>query len=118
MEPSVALDFLGDLRRTHSCGQLRATDEGKTAILMGWVHRRRDHGGVIFVDLRDRDGLTQIVVHEDADLEVHSRAEAVRPEYVIAVEGRVEPRGAVSVNPKMPTGEVEVVATKMWILNE
>ena len=118
MEPSVALDFLGDLRRTHSCGQLRATDEGKTAILMGWVHRRRDHGGVIFVDLRDRDGLTQVVVHEDADPEVHSRAEAVRPEYVIAVEGRVEPRGAASVNPKMPTGEVEVVATKMWILNE
>jgi len=118
MEPSVALDFLGDLRRTHSCGQLRATDEGKNAILMGWVHRRRDHGGVIFVDLRDRDGLTQVVVHEDADPEVHSRAEAVRPEYVIAVEGRVEPRGAASVNPKMPTGEVEVVATKMWILNE
>src|SRR5258707_1370858 len=87
MEPSVSLDFLGDLRRTHTGGALRAADEGQTVVLMGWVHRRRDHGGVIFVDLRDRDGITQIVVHEDAAAEVHARAEQVRPEYVIAVEG-------------------------------
>src|ERR1051326_1657003 len=93
METSVALDFLGGLRRTHTCGELRATDEGQTVVLMGWGHHRRDHGGVIFVDLRDRDGITQVVVHEDADPAVPSRAEHVRPEYVIAVEGKVSPRG-------------------------
>jgi aspartyl-tRNA synthetase len=118
MEPSVALDFLGELRRTHSCGVLRAADEGKTVVLMGWVHRRRDHGGVVFVDLRDRDGITQVVVHEDADPAVHSRAEAVRPEYVIAVEGTVSPRGKSALNPNLATGEIEVVASKIWILNE
>ncbi len=118
METSVALDFLGELRRTHTCGELRASDEGKTVVLMGWVHKRRDHGGVIFVDLRDRYGLTQVTVHADADPAVHSRAEQVRPEYVIAVEGKVTPRGADNVKATMATGEVEIVASKMWILNE
>jgi aspartyl-tRNA synthetase len=118
METTVRLDFLGDLRRTHTCGQLRAADEGKTVLLMGWVHRRRDHGGVIFVDLRDRDGLTQVVFHEDVEPSVHQRAEEVRSEYVIAVEGKVEPRGAGAVNPNLATGEIEVVASKIWILNE
>ena len=118
METSVALDFLGDLRRTHMCGALRASDEGKTVVLMGWVHRRRDHGGVIFVDLRDRDGLTQVVFHEDVDPAVHNRAELVRPEYVIAVEGKVAPRGAAAVNPNLATGEIEIVASRIWILNE
>jgi len=119
METSaVALDFLGELRRTHSCGVLRATDEGETVVLMGWVHRRRDHGGVIFIDLRDRDGITQVVVHEDVDPAVHGRAEHVRPEYVIAVEGKVMPRGPGAVNPNLATGEIEVVASKLWILNE
>jgi aspartyl-tRNA synthetase len=118
METTVRLDFLGDLRRTHTCGQLRAADEGSTVLLMGWVHRRRDHGGVIFVDLRDRDGLTQVVFHEDVKPEVHQRAEEIRPEYVIAVEGRVEPRGAGAQNPKLATGEIEVACSKIWILNE
>src|SRR5262245_39910202 len=118
METSVALDFLGDLRRTHSCGALRAADEGKTVLLMGWVHRRRDHGGVIFVDLRDRDGLTQVVFHEDIGAEAHVRAERIRPEFVIAVSGKVTPRGAGAVNPNLATGAVEVVASKVWILNE
>ncbi|MBZ5578360.1 MAG: aspartate--tRNA ligase [Acidobacteriia bacterium] len=118
METSVALDFLGDLQRTHTCGALRPADEGKTVVLMGWVHRRRDHGGVIFVDLRDRDGVTQTVFHEDVGPAVHKRAEEVRPEYVIAVEGKVAPRGAAAVNPNLATGAVEVVASKVWILNE
>jgi aspartyl-tRNA synthetase len=118
METSVALDFLGDLRRTHSCGELRAPDEGKHVVLMGWVHRRRDHGGVIFVDLRDREGITQVVFHEDVDPGVHSRAEAVRPEYVVAVEGKVAPRGPAAVNPNLATGSIEVVAARIWILNE
>src|SRR5215470_1999978 len=118
METSVALDFLGNLQRTHTCGELRAADEGKHALLMGWVHRRRDHGGVIFVDLRDRDGMTQVVFHLDVDPAVHERAEQVRPEYVIAVEGRVAPRGPGAVNPSLATGEIEVVAAKVWIFNE
>jgi aspartyl-tRNA synthetase len=118
MEPSVALDFLGDLKRTHTCGELRAADAGKTVVLMGWVHRRRDHGGVIFIDLRDRDGITQVCFHEDVEPAVHKRAEEVRPEYVIAVEGKVAPRAEGAINPRMATGEIEIVASRVWILNE
>ena len=118
METSVALDFLGELRRTHSCGQLRAANAGQTVLLMGWVHRRRDHGAVIFIDLRDREGLTQAVFHEEIDPAVHRRAEEVRSEYVIAVEGSVTLRSPGTVNPNMPTGEIEVVASRIWILNE
>jgi aspartyl-tRNA synthetase len=115
---TVQLDFLGDLRRTHTCGELRAADTGKRALLMGWVHRRRDLGGVIFIHLRDRDGVTQIVFHEDAGAELHSKAEALGSEYVIAVEGTVARRVAETVNASLPTGEVELVAEKLWILNE
>ena len=118
MQTSVALDFLGNLRRTHTCGQLRASDEGQNVVLMGWVHRRRDHGGVIFVDLRDREGLTQVVFHEDLEPAVHSRAEAVRPEYVIAIEGKVALRAPGAVNPNLATGEIEVVSSRIWILND
>src|SRR5580700_10932642 len=112
------LDFLGDLRRTHTCGQLRAADAGSRALLMGWVHRHRDLGGVIFIHLRDRDGVTQIAVRADADEAAHRRAEQVRPEYVVAVEGTVALRSADTVNPNLETGEVEVFAEKIWILNE
>jgi aspartyl-tRNA synthetase len=118
METSVALDFLGDLRRTHSCGQLRASDEGKNVILMGWVHRRRDLGGVLFMHLRDRDGITQLVFRQDVDPSVLNRAGEVRSEYVIAVEGTVLKRSADTVNPNLATGEVEVGVAKIWILNE
>src|SRR5215468_6774329 len=118
MEPSLTLDFLGDLQRTHTCGQLRDSDDAKQVVLMGWVHRRRDHGGVIFVDLRDREGITQVVFHEDVGAAVHERAEQVRPEYVIAVEGKVAPRGSAAVNPNLATGHIEVVASRVWILNE
>ena len=118
METAVALDFLGDLRRTHMCGELRAEHAGQTVLLMGWAHRRRDHGAVIFVDMRDRTGHAQAIFHEDVDPAVHKRAEEVRAEYVIAVEGVVELRSKETINPNMPTGEVEVVASKIWILNE
>jgi len=118
METSVALDFLGDLRRTHMCGELRASDTGKTVVLMGWCHRRRDHGAVIFIDLRDRTGHSQAIFHENVEPAVHKRAEEVRAEYVIAVEGTVARRTDATVNPNMPTGEVEVVASRIWILNE
>jgi aspartyl-tRNA synthetase len=117
METSVPLDFLGDLRRTHMCGELRSSDVGKHVVLMGWVHSRRDHGGVIFIDLRDREGITQVVFHEDVGAEAHKRAEAARSEYVIAVEGEVTPR-AGTVNPNLATGEIEIVASKIWLLNE
>jgi len=118
METSVVLDFLGDLRRTHMCGELRASDTGKTVVLMGWCHRRRDHGAVIFIDLRDRTGHSQAIFHENVEPAVHKRAEEVRAEYVIAVEGTVARRTDATVNPNMPTGEVEVVASRIWILNE
>ncbi len=118
MQESIRLDLLGDLRRTHTCGELRPADAGAEVLLMGWVHRRRDLGGVIFIHLRDREGVTQVVFHEDLDPAVHGKAESLRAEYVIAVEGRVELRSADTVNPSIPTGEIEVVASKLWILNE
>jgi aspartyl-tRNA synthetase len=113
----VPLDFLGELRRTHTCGELRATDAGKRAILMGWVHRRRDLGGVLFIHLRDRDGVTQLVFRSDGDPAVHAKAELLGAEYVIAVEGLVERRSDDTVNAAIETGGVEVVVDKIWILN-
>src|SRR5271156_3169082 len=118
MPEQVPLDFLGELRRTHTCGQLRGSDVGKTALLMGWVHRRRDLGGVLFVHLRDRDGVTQLVFHADAGAELHTKAEMLGSEYVIAVEGTVAKRTPETINASLDTGEVELVATKLWILNE
>ena len=114
----VPLDFLGELRRTHTCGELRAADAGSRALVMGWVHRRRDLGGVIFIHLRDRDGVTQAVFHENLDPAVHAKAELLRSEYVVALEGRVELRTPETVNPNIPTGEVEIIAERVWILNE
>src|SRR5579872_3580889 len=113
----VPLDFLGELRRTHTCGELRATDAGKRAILMGWVHRRRDLGGVLFIHLRDRDGVTQLVFRSDGDPAVHAKAELLGAEYVIAVEGLVERRSDETINAAIETGDVEVVVDKIWILN-
>src|SRR5215467_1085504 len=118
MPEQAPLDFLGDLRRTHSCGELRRSDAGKRAILMGWVHRRRDLGGVLFIHLRDRDGVTQVVFHADGDPAVHAKADLLSSEYVVAVEGPVEQRSKETINPAIPTGEVEVVCEKIWILNE
>ena len=103
-------------KRTHTCGELRAADAGKQAILMGWVHRRRDLGGVLFIHLRDRDGVTQLVFQ--GDTEAHKKVESLAAEYVIAVEGKIALRSPDTVNPAIPTGEVELVAEKLWILNE
>jgi len=114
---SVPLDFLGELRRTHTCGQLRAFDAGQRAILMGWVHRRRDLGGVIFIHLRDREGVTQLVFSESADPMVHDKAGLLASEYVIAAEGVVKKRAAETINAAIPTGEVELGVEKLWILN-
>ncbi|HZO52036.1 MAG TPA: aspartate--tRNA ligase [Bryobacteraceae bacterium] len=118
MESSVVLDFLGDLRRTHDCGAIRRSDAGSTVLLMGWVHRRRDLGGVIFIHLRDRAGVSQCVFHAEGDSALHRKAEGLRPEYVIAVRGRVAERTAETVNPNIPTGEVEIVVDELYVLNE
>ncbi len=114
----LKLDFLGDLRRTQNCGELRPADENKTAVLMGWVHRRRDLGGLIFIHLRDRYGITQLVFDESKNPEAHRRAQELSSEFVIAVEGIVTLRDADTVNPNIATGQIEVAVGKLWILNE
>jgi aspartyl-tRNA synthetase len=100
------------------CGALRASDAGKKAVLMGWVNRRRDHGNLLFIDLRDRTGVTQVVVNAERDTAIHEKAAALRNEYVIAVTGTVKLRDANTVNKNMATGEVELVAEELRILNE
>jgi aspartyl-tRNA synthetase len=100
------------------CGALRASDAGKKAVLMGWVNKRRDHGSLLFVDLRDRTGVTQVVFNADRNAAIHEKAGALRNEYVIAAIGTVKLRDANTVNPNMPTGEVELVADDLRILNE
>jgi aspartyl-tRNA synthetase len=113
----LRLNPLGSLRRTLNCGELRSSHIGEEAVLCGWVHRRRDHGGVVFVDLRDRTGLAQVVFKPDSAPEAHSRAEAIRSEWVLAVRGRIRSRGEDSVNPNLPTGEVELEVSEVRILN-
>ncbi len=104
-------------RKTHSCGDLTKKDVGATVTLMGWVHTRRDHGGLIFVDLRDRGGLTQVVFNPETSADAHREAHDIRSEYVLAVTGKVSPRPANTANPRLPTGEIEVLATRLSILN-
>src|SRR4029450_5197071 len=108
---------LGDLTRTHTCGALRAEDVGADVVLLGWVHRVRDLGGLLFIDLRDRAGLTQIVFDKD-DEALMNKAKRVRAEYVIGVVGRIQRRSAETVNAKIATGEVEVAVRHLAILNE
>ena len=112
------LDFLGDLQRTHKCGALRSSDSGKKAVLMGWVNRRRDLGSIIFIDLRDRTGVTQVVVNRELNAAAHDKASSLRNEYVIAVIGTVKQRDANTFNKNIPTGEVELVVDELRILNE
>jgi len=106
------------MKRTHTCGELRLADSGKEVVLNGWVKRRRDHGGLIFIDVRDRYGLTQVVFTPEASAATHASAEKLRAEYVIAVKGAVRKRPEGTENPKMETGGVEVVASSLEILNE
>ena len=112
------LDFLGDLKRTHLCGELRASDAGSKVVLMGWVNRRRDLGNLIFLDLRDRSGITQVVITAEAGAGMHAKAETVRSEFVVAVLGHVKLRDANTINKNIPTGEIEVVADELRILND
>jgi aspartyl-tRNA synthetase len=112
------LDFLGSLERTHLCGELRAAHAGKQVVVMGWVNRRRDHGNLIFLDLRDRSGICQIVLDKELTPEGHAKGEQIRPEYVVAAVGKVCLRDADAINPKMPTGEIEIEATQLLVLND
>ncbi|MEO0375243.1 MAG: OB-fold nucleic acid binding domain-containing protein, partial [Cyanobacteria bacterium P01_A01_bin.17] len=103
--------------RTHYCGELRGDHSGQTVTLFGWIDRRRDHGGVIFLDLRDRNGIVQIVSDPERTPETYSLAEDMRNEYVIKVQGRVSPRPEESLNPNLPTGEIEIYANQLELLN-
>ncbi len=111
-------ESLGDWKRTHNCGELRIENVGEEVCLMGWVGKRRDHGGVIFVDLRDRYGITQVVFRPDLEEETHAIAEKIRNEFVLAIKGRVEPRPEGMTNPKLPTGAIDIECSDLRLLNE
>src|SRR5690606_8944568 len=112
------MSSLSSEKRSGYCGEVRASHTGQEVLLKGWVHRRRDHGGVIFVDLRDRTGICQVVISpETLPADVFARAHDLRDEYVLAIRGNVRPRPEGTVNPKMATGEIEVDTTSFEILN-
>jgi len=103
--------------KSHACGELRTTHVGRVVTLAGWVNRRRDHGGLVFIDLRDRSGVVQVVANPDVGVEAHTEAQRARSEYVVQVRGVVEPRPKGLINPDIPTGRVEVLAHELKILN-
>ncbi|HWX42858.1 MAG TPA: aspartate--tRNA ligase, partial [Blastocatellia bacterium] len=111
------LDNLNNLERSHYCGELGLANVGETVTLMGWVHRRRDFGPLIFIDLRDREGIVQVVLDEEKNAEAHARAGELRGEYVIAVCGTVVSRSKETINANLKTGQVEVAAGELYILN-
>ena len=102
--------------RTHYCGDINASLIGDEVTVAGWVHRRRDHGGVIFIDLRDRSGILQVVCDPDTE-ELFAMAERVRGEFVLSIRGKIRPRPEGTVNPDMPTGQVEVLGLELEVLN-
>src|SRR5512138_3963621 len=109
---------LGELLRTHYCGELRESHVGKTVTLMGWAATRRDLGGVVFLDLRDREGICQVVARPEVSKEAHGVADRVRSEYVVAVVGEVEARSTETVNPNLATGRVEILAREIRVLSQ
>ena len=106
------------LHRSQYCAEVSEADQGKEVILFGWVERRRDHGGLIFIDLRDRTGVVQVVASPDYEKDAFSKAEQVRNEYVLAVRGKVRMRDKETINPKMKTGTIEVRCEELRILNQ
>ena len=115
---TVKLDLLGDRQRTHYCGELRESQAGQTVFLAGWVDSRRDLGNIIFLDLRDHTGVTQVICNPEISGQAHDRADEVRPEYVVGVEGEVVLRSTETINPQIGTGTVEVKAARLLVLNE
>ncbi len=113
----MMIDLLGDLKRTDYCGDLRKEDANREVTLLGWVQRRRDLGGLIFIELRDRQGNVQVVFNPEVNREIHEKAQSLRSEYVVGVRGRVVFRPEGTVNPKLNTGEIEVVAKELKTLN-
>jgi aspartyl-tRNA synthetase len=116
-ESRTTIDLLGDLKRTDYCGDLRQKDLDREVILLGWVQRRRDLGGLIFVELRDREGIVQVVFNPEVSPKAHEKAQSLRSEFVMGVKGKVVTRPEGTANPKLTTGEIEVVAKEMKILN-
>jgi aspartyl-tRNA synthetase len=112
------LEVLGDWKRTDYCGKLGTKDLNREVIIMGWVQSNRDHGGLIFIDLRDREGLVQVVFNPEKSLDSHKKAETIKDEWVIAVKGRVSNRTPETINPNIKTGEIEVIAQEIRILNQ
>ena len=117
MAERVFNDQLGDWKRSCYCGEARADSVGKEMTLAGWVHSRRDHGGVIFVDLRDRAGICQVVFNPEVDPVSHEKAKQLRSEDVIAVRGVLAKRSAETINPELATGEVELKSNELRLLN-
>jgi len=105
------------MKKTHSCGDLARKDVGATVTLMGWVNTRRDHGGLVFIDLRDRAGITQVVINPETSPEAHKTAHEIRSEFVLSVTGTVAPRPGNTVNTKLPTGEIEILVSELTVLN-
>src|SRR3954462_8313401 len=105
------------LKRTHTCGELTAENQGQSVILNGWVDTRRDHGGLIFIDLRDRFGITQVVFEPEAGADLMAAAQALRNEFVVGVEGVVAPRLPGKQNPRLRTGAIEVRAKQLQVFN-
>ncbi|WNG18491.1 aspartate--tRNA ligase [Cystobacter fuscus] len=112
----MAVPFITEVKRTHTCGQLTKAQIGEEVVLFGWVQNRRDHGGAVFIDLRDREGLTQVVFEPDIAKEAHDLAGQLRLEYCIGIKGKVVSRGS-QVNPKLKTGEIEIKASDLTIFN-
>jgi aspartyl-tRNA synthetase len=114
---SAELDGMGSLRRSHRCGEIMSASVGNEVVLAGWVHRRRDHGGVIFIDLRDKTGIVQVVFRPESAPDAHARAHLLRSEWVLMVRGEIETRSEETINPNMATGTIEVNARELRVLN-
>src|SRR5512143_3889036 len=107
-ETRTMIDFLGDLKRTGYCGDLDKKDVNKEVVLLGWVQRRRDLGGLIFIEMRDRQGIVQVIFNPEVNPEAHEKAQSLRSEFVVAVKGKAAERPPGTVNPKLKTGEIEI----------